>query len=213
MAMSLSAVRRRMAGALQQAGRPAEAVTLVAVSKGRSVAVIQAAYEAGQRDFGENRAQELASKAPELPGDIRWHFIGPLQRNKVSTVRPLVSMLHSLDRLRLARAWVEGVAAAPAALLEINLGDEPQKHGFAPESAESAADEIIGLGVDLRGVMAIPPIGEPAGPYFRRLVDLRDALVQRHPQMIEVSAGMTDDFEEAILAGATTIRVGRAIFE
>ena len=211
--MSLAAVRHRIAGALQHAGRPADAVTLVAVSKGRSVAAIRAVYEAGQRDFGENRAQELAAKVPELPGDIRWHFVGPLQRNKVPIVRPLVCLLHSLDRIRLARAWVADAADAPPALLEINLGNEPQKHGFAPELAVAVADEIVELGVDLRGVMAIPPLGEPAGPYFRQLVGLRDALVHKHPQMVEVSAGMTDDFEEAILAGATTIRVGRAIFE
>jgi uncharacterized pyridoxal phosphate-containing UPF0001 family protein len=113
----------------------------------------------------------------------------------------------------LAAAWVRGDEEAAPALLEINLADEPQKHGFAVDEASAAAGEIIQLGVDLRGVMAIPPHGEPAGPYFRQLVELRDRLATRHPGIVEVSAGMTDDFEDAIRAGATTIRVGRAIFE
>lgn len=185
---------------------------MVVVSKGRPVEAIRALYDAGHRDFGENRAQELMAKAPQLPADIRWHFVGPLQRNKVNAIRPLVALLHSLDRTKLAAAWVrEG--PAPPALLEINLGAEPQKHGFLPEEAADGAEAVIDLGVDLRGVMSIPPAGRPARPYFDRLVQLRDQLRARHPAVTAVSAGMTDDFEEAIRAGATTIRVGRAIFE
>lgn len=210
--MSLAEVQARIAAACAAAGRRTDEVTLVVVSKGRSPAAIRALYEAGQRDFGENRAQELAAKAPELPADIRWHFIGPLQRNKVGMVRPLVVMLHSLDRRRLAAAWARD-GAAPPALLEVNLAGEPQKHGFAPGEASEAATDVIELGVDLAGVMAIPPQGEPALPYFEALVELRDTLAGEHPAMTVVSAGMTEDFEEAIRAGATTIRVGRAIFD
>ena len=211
--MSLEEVRARMDAALAAAGRSEQAVTLVVVSKGRSPEAIRALYARGHRDFGENRAQELAAKVPDLPGDIRWHFVGPLQRNKVPIVRPLVVKLHSLDRVKLAAAWVRGAVPAPPALLEINLAGEPQKHGFGTAEAGAAADEIIGLGVDLRGVMAIPPVGERAGPYFEALVALRDEIRVRHPEVTEVSAGMTDDFEEAVRAGATTIRVGRAIFD
>ncbi len=210
--MSLAEVRSRMHDAKQAAGRLDE-VTLVVVSKGRSREAIQALYDTGHRDFGENRAQELVAKAPALPDDVRWHFIGPLQRNKVSSVRPLVTKLHSLDRMRLADAWVRDGVEAPPALIEVNLGNEPQKHGFSPADVGSAAGAIIEKGVDLRGVMSIPPQGEPATPYFQQLVALRDELATRYPQVIEVSAGMTDDFEEAIRAGATTIRVGRAIFD
>ncbi len=188
-------------------------VTLVAVTKGRSLEAIRDLYDAGHRDFGENRAQELAAKAPELPSDIRWHFVGPLQRNKVSVIRPLVTLLHSLDRTQLAAAWVRDGAHAPPALLEVNLGEEPQKHGFSPDEAGAGADEIVEMGVDLRGVMSIPPAGLHPGAFFEQLVGLRDELRRKHPQVVEVSAGMTDDFEEAIRAGATTIRVGRAIFE
>ena len=210
--MSLLEVEDRVRRVSEECDRPSDDVTLVVVSKGRSVAAIRSLYDAGHRDFGENRAQELVAKAPDLPSDIRWHFVGPLQRNKVSAVRPLVARLHSLDRVRLAQSWARD-GQAPPALLEINLAAEPQKHGFRPEDAAAAAGEIVDLGVDLRGVMAIPPAGEPAGPYFERLVRLRDQLAEQYPQIDEVSAGMTDDFEEAIRAGATTIRVGRAIFE
>lgn len=210
--MSLASVRARIRRACLESGRAEDDVTLVVVTKRRPLEAIQALYDAGHRDFGENRAQELVAKAPGLPDNIRWHFVGPLQRNKVSSVRPLVAVLHSLDRLRLADSWVaEG--EAPPALLELNLGDEPQKHGFSRQEAGAAADTIIDKGVDLRGVMSIPPHGQPATPYFRQLVAVRDELANRHPQMVEVSAGMTDDFEEAIRAGATTIRVGRAIFD
>lgn len=209
----MAQVLDRVDGACGDAGRDPEEITLVVVSKGRTTEQIMELYDDGHRDFGENRAQELATKAPQLPDDIRWHFVGPLQRNKVSMVRPIVVKLHSLDRLRLADAWVKGGVEAPPALMEINLAAEPQKHGFMAAEAASAAGDILSRGVDLRGVMAIPPQGEPATPYFEQLVELRDGLAAIHPAVQEVSAGMTDDFEQAIRAGATTIRVGRAIFE
>ncbi len=210
--MSLQTVQERMAAACEAADRDVGEVSLVVVTKGRSVEAVADLYDRGQRDFGENRAQELLDKVPQLPDDIRWHFVGPLQRNKVRAVRPVVSKLHSLDRVKLAAAWA-GEGEAPPALLEINLGEEPQKHGFAPSAASAAAQEVIDLGVTLAGVMAIPPAGEAAAGHFERLVGIRDELALGHPQVREVSAGMTDDFEEAIRAGATTIRVGRAIFE
>jgi len=211
--VSLTDVQARMRAAQDESGRADDDITLVVVSKGRSAEAIQELYDAGHRDFGENRGQELVAKAPVLPDDIRWHFVGPLQRNKVAAIRPHVTLLHSLDRTKLAAAWVRDAENAPPALLEINLAGEPQKHGFLPEQVEEATEAVIGLGVDLQGVMSIPPAGEPAGPYFEQLVGLRDQLRARYPGVVAVSAGMTDDFEQAIRAGATTIRVGRAIFE
>ena len=205
-------MQNRMTAACESVGRGLAEVTLVVVSKGRSPDEITSLYDQGLRDFGENRAQELLDKAPRLPADIYWHFVGHLQTNKVRALRPVVSKLHSLDRLKLAAAWAAG-SEAPPALLEINLGEEPQKHGFMPAAAAAAADEVIDLGVTLEGVMAIPPAGESPSQHFERLVEIRDELALGHPEMTEVSAGMTDDFEQAIRAGATTIRVGRAIFE
>ncbi len=210
--MSLIQVQERMAAACDSVERDLNDVTLVVITKGRSPEQVRSVYNQGMRDFGENRAQELVEKAPQLPEDIRWHFVGPLQTNKVKAVRPLVKKLHSLDRIKLARVWAS-VPDAPPALLEVNLGNEPQKHGFAPDEAATAAAEVIELGVALTGVMAIPPVGESPQRHFERLVEIRDRLAAKHQQISEVSAGMTDDFEEAIRAGATTIRVGRAIFE
>lgn len=173
------------------------------------------AYEDGQRDFGENRAAELATKAVAMPADVRWHFIGHLQRNKVRLVRPVAHLLHTIDRLSLATAWLKGPGSAPPALLEVNLADEPQKGGVSVTDAPAMAEQILALGVNLTGVMAIPPqVDDPeqSRPFFRRLALLRDELALSHPAMRELSMGMTDDFEVAIEEGATMIRVGRAIF-
>lgn len=208
--MSFESVMERVGKACERSGRTTDELTVVAVSKGRSVEEIAALFDRGHRDFGENRAQELASKAPELPGAVRWHFVGPLQTNKVKLVRPVVDVLHSLDRVKLARAWGTD---SPPAYLEFNLGRERQKHGFDPDDAHKAAAACIEAGVDVQGVMAIPPVGEDARPYFNALRDLRDQLRTSFEGIVEVSAGMSDDFEGAIEAGSTTIRVGRAIFE
>ena len=113
--MSLEAVRTRIAEAAMRAGRQPESVRLVVVSKGQSPEAIQELYEQGQRDFGENRAQELSGKVGQLPSDIRWHFVGPLQTNKVRMVRPAVDLLHSLDRIDLVEPWVKGPGSPPPA--------------------------------------------------------------------------------------------------
>lgn len=206
----------RVERAAAEAGRDPGDVTLVAVSKGRSVEQILELYRAGQRDFGENRAQELAAKAADCPSDIRWHFVGPLQTNKVRMVRPVAALLHSMDRLDLGRAWMKGPGRPPPALLQVNVGLEPQKGGVAPDEVEEAAAGLEAVGVRLRGVMAIPPVAddpEDVRPYFDQLRGIRDRLAAGHPDIAELSMGMSDDFEVAISAGATLIRVGRAIFE
>ena len=210
--MSLAEVKTRIATAARQAERDPAAIKIVVVAKGRGLDEIREVYAEGVRDFGENRAQEMVAKVPELPSDIRWHFVGPLQTNKVRRVRPVTHLLHSLDRVRLAAAWVKGPGMPPPALLEINIGREPQKHGFAPEEAEDAAAACIDLGIDLRGVMAIPPQGAGAEIYAE-LAQIRDRLRKRWDRVTEISAGMTDDLEAAVQAGATMVRPGRAIFD
>ncbi len=210
----LKQVLERIGAAAIRGGRNPDEITLVAVTKGRSVDQVLEAYGAGQRHFGENRAQELVAKAPLLPSDIHWHFIGPLQRNKVGKVRPLTVLLHSLDRISLAQSWARG-GAAPPALLEVNVGGEPQKHGFRPLEAREAASICIDLGIDLLGVMTMPPqVASPdqARPWFEALVGVRDQLAKEWPEVRELSMGMTDDFEVAVEMGATLVRVGRAIF-
>ncbi len=214
--MTYSDVMDRVSVAAARVGRSSGDIRVVVVSKGRTVEQIATVYEQGHRDFAENRAQELAAKTPELPRDIRWHFVGPLQTNKVRIVRPVASLLHSYDRDHLAAAWLKGPGRAPPVLLQVNIGREPQKHGFSPEETEEACRRAIEMGLRVTGLMAIPPLGdepELARPHFVRLRGLRDLLSQRWPEVSELSMGMTDDFEVAIEEGATIIRPGRAIFE
>lgn len=190
-------------------------VTVVAVTKNQPLERVIDVYQLGHRDFGENRAQDLAKKAAELPGDIRWHFIGPLQTNKVRLVRPLVTLLHSLDRESLALAWLKGNGLPPPVLVQVNIGDEPQKSGVGEDQVVPLVDTAVELGLDVRGLMAIPPIPESpetSRRYFRRLRIVGEKVRERHPGATELSMGMTDDFTVAIEEGASIIRVGRAIF-
>lgn len=215
-ARGLTDVLARMADAAGRSGRRPEDVTLVAVSKGRTAAEVRALYDAGLRDFGENRAHELVAKAAELPRDVRWHFVGTLQRRKVREVRPLVLMLHSLDRRALITAWVAGDSAPPAALVQVNVAGEEQKHGLAPEAVAGALGVAAAAGLDPVGLMVMPPAPESpedSRVWFRRLAALRRDLKRDYPSIEHLSMGMTDDFEVAIEEGATIIRVGRAIFD
>jgi hypothetical protein len=213
--MSYAEVVARMATAAGMAGRDPDSITLVAVSKAKPVSDIEAVYELGHRDFGENRAQEMAEKAAVLPTDIRWHFVGALQTNKARLVRPMTYLLHSMDRESLASAWAKGNDLPPPVLLQVNTGREPQKSGVMPEDAGAALESIMAVGLEVRGLMAIPPIGddpEQQRPHFELLRSLRDDLARDHPSIEELSMGMTDDFEVAIEEGSSIIRVGRAIF-
>lgn len=214
-AVRLAEIEARIRQAAERSGRERSSVRLVAIGKTQPVAVLKAAYDAGLRVFGENRAQELVGKVDQLPDDIDWHFVGHLQRNKVRLVRPVVSLLHSMDTPSLGSAWLKGPGLAPPALLEVNIGGEPQKPGVPFENVEKVVADLMALGVDLRGLMAVPPIAEdPEGarPFFRKLATLRDRLADRRPMITELSMGMTDDFEVAIEEGSTLIRLGRAIF-
>lgn len=204
-----------VASAARRSRRSPESITVVAVSKTKTVEEIMRIYELGHRDFGENRAQELATKAPLLPGDIRWHFVGALQTNKVRLVRSRTHLLHSMDRASLATAWVKGHGLPPAVLVQVNIGEEPQKAGASVEDTPGLIDRLVDLGVPVRGLMAIPPIPETkeaSRPHFVALRELRDLIMAEQPQVRELSMGMTDDFEVAIEEGASMIRVGRAIF-
>ncbi|MEA2057479.1 MAG: YggS family pyridoxal phosphate-dependent enzyme [Actinomycetota bacterium] len=215
-ARQLEEVRARIARAATRAGRDPADVTLLAVSKGRDDDEVLAAYRAGQRDFGENRAAGLTERLrSDLPGDIRWHFVGTLQRRKVGIVAPVVVLLHSLDRLALARSWSTQEVASPV-LLQVNVAREPQKHGFDPDELLDSVDRVSALGISVEGLMTIPP--RPEQPedsrgWFEMLAALGERLQERHPAAVQLSMGMTDDLEVAVEAGATIVRVGRAIFE
>jgi pyridoxal phosphate enzyme (YggS family) len=213
--MSYQDVLDRTASAARRAGRDPSSITLVAVSKSKPVSAIESLYELGHRDFGENRAQEMSEKAGLLPVDIRWHFVGALQSNKARLVRPITYLLHSMDRESLAGAWIKGNGLPPPVLVEVNTGREPQKSGVLPEDAVTLIDRLTALGLVVRGLMAIPPMAddpEQQRPHFEALRRLRDAMASDHPGLVELSMGMTDDFEIAVEEGASIIRVGRAIF-
>ena len=212
-ANNLTLVRERMERTAERMGRDPTAIKLVAVSKQQTIESIFAAYEAGQRCFGESRAQELERKAATLPNDIEWHFIGPLQSNKVRNVRPLVKMLHSLDRTSIITGW--GRERDVPALLQFRLGDEPTKAGFEPEEWADATELCLATGVSLAGVMSIPPPAvdpESVRPWFRMLREISENLTDAVPSATVISMGMSHDFEIAIEEGASAIRVGSAIF-
>jgi len=202
----LAAVRARLAEAAGRAGRPASAVKLVVVTKGVAPPVMQAALDAGATDLGENRAQELLAKAPELRTPPVWHFIGRLQRNKVAALAPLVDVWQSVDRIELGRA-IAGRAPGAAVLAEVNVADDPAKAGVAPDDAPALVDGLRSVGLSVDGLMTVPAAGRDPRPAFARLAALAERL-----GLAEVSMGMSDDFEVAVEEGATIVRVGRAIF-
>jgi pyridoxal phosphate enzyme (YggS family) len=217
----LRAVRARVAEAAVAAGRDPSTVRLVAVSKLQPAAAVAAALAAGQRDFGENYAQELRDKARALAG-ATWHFLGPLQRNKVKYVVGVAELIHSLDGASLAdeiARRAEAMGLSQPCLIEVNLGGEPQKPGCAEEQLPSLVDAIRErAGLRLDGLMCIPPAAtaddpEQARAHFRRLRELRDAERERTGlPLAELSMGMSADFAVAIAEGATLVRIGTAIF-
>ncbi len=212
--LGLIEVRERIAAAAGRSGRPASDITLVAVSKGQPDDSVRSAYAGGQRIFGENRQQGLSLRIGSgLPPDITWHFIGPLQSRKARFVARNVSLLHSFDRLDLIPRWKE---SGTPVLLQFNLAGEPQKVGFDPGEGEEALTAVLAAGLDVRGVMAIPPISEDpddARRWFAMLRLIFEGLRTVSGRIDTLSMGMTNDFEAAIEEGATMVRVGRAIFE
>ncbi len=188
-------------------------VTLVAVSKTQPPAAIREAYAAGQRDFGENYAQEWRAKADALQDlpELRWHFIGGLQTNKVKYLAGRVAYVHTVDREELARELSRRFAARGAVarvFLEVNVGGEASKEGCAPGDVPALARAVAALpAVELVGLMCIPPPADDPRPHFRRLRALRDQLGLR-----ELSMGMSADWQVAVEEGATFVRVGTALF-
>lgn len=216
-AANLATVRAAVRDAAVAAGRDPSAVALIAVSKTRPVDDLREAFAAGQRDFGENYAQELRDKADALGPDYRWHFIGALQRNKVKYVVGRASLVHDVDGLPLAEEiGKRSGARATGVLLGVNIGREPQKSGVMPEATLALAKAIVGVaGVELRGLMCIPPpTDDPAdaAPFFQELADLAARGRAEGLPLHELSMGMSHDYPVAIAHGATLVRVGTAIF-
>jgi len=203
-AEQVAEVRAQIARAAVIAGRDPSTVTLVAATKTVDVARVAEVIAAGVPDVGENRAQELLAKT-EVAG-ARWHFLGQLQRNKVRQLAPWVACWESVDRAELG---LEIAQRAPGArvLVQVNLGEEPQKGGCAPDALAPLVETLAGTGLDVAGLMTVPPHdGEPRR-WFARLRELAGGL-----GLTELSMGMTEDYSVAVEEGATIVRVGRAIF-
>ena len=189
-------------------------VTLIAVSKGRPVEAIEELIAAGQRDFGESRVQEALEKWPDLLArnpDLRLHGIGRLQSNKAAEAVKLFDAIHSLDRASLLDALASEATKArrfPAAYVQVNIGEEDQKGGCAIAELGDLVAAVRASPLPLAGLMAIPPLGVEPAPYFALLAKL----ARRH-DVTGLSIGMSGDFQEAVMLGATAVRVGTALFE
>lgn len=211
-AANLAAVRARIAAAAARAGRDPDDVQLIAVSKTKPAELVLAAVAAGVRDLGENYVQEAIAKRAAVGGDVRWHLIGPLQRNKAARALETFDVIHTIDGVAIGQALAHHAATRGVrarVLLEVNVGGETTKHGIAPDELPTLMQRLGDPHLSIEGLMTIPPPGSPADARrcFRQLRALRDAAGLR-----ELSMGMSDDFEIAIEEGATMVRVGRAIF-
>jgi PLP dependent protein len=219
-AENLERVRAQIAEAAKKAGRAADELELVAISKTHEAEKVRLAFDAGQQLFGESRVQEARAKIPLLPSSARWHFVGRLQRNKVRHALPLFELFHSVDSLELARDMnriAEEEGLRPRILLEVNVAGEGSKIGFAPETLRQQMEALLEFPrLTIEGLMTIPPLGpeaEASRRYFAALRELRDQLAAKFPiELPQLSMGMTGDFVVAVEEGATLVRVGTAIF-
>jgi len=221
-AARLQAVEERIRQACARSGRPPSSVKLVGVSKRQPLALLRQAAAAGLTTFGESQVQEAQAKAAELPVDLDWHLIGPLQSNKVKRAVRLFGTIHSVDRLKIARLLDREARAQGRILhgfLQINLAAEPTKRGFAVDDLAAVLEPCAAFeALHIVGLMALPPYQQDpqdSRPWFRQLRELRDELVQRpewHQRLPRLSMGMSHDFEVAIAEGASHIRVGTTLF-
>ena len=219
---NLEEVEARITRACERSGRERSEVTLISVSKTKPVEMLQEAYDAGSRDFGENKPQEIREKYPQLPTDIRWHMIGHLQRNKIKYIIDKVCMIHSVDSIRLAEAIDEEAkkhGIVMPVLIEVNVAEEESKFGVHLDEVESLIRQISELSnIQVQGLMTIAPFTENAEDnriYFRKLrnlyVDIKDKNID-NVNMCNLSMGLTGDYEVAVEEGATMVRVGTGIF-
>lgn len=218
----LNEVRENIQKACEKAGRSPQEVTLIAVSKTKPLFMLEEAYEAGARDFGENKVQEILEKHPKMPEDARFHMIGHLQRNKVKQVLPHAVLIHSVDSYRLAEqisqeAGKLGITAK--ILLEVNVAKEESKFGMMPEDVEEMAGQIAALPhLQIEGLMIIAPFvddPEKNRPVFRKLYQLSVDIKKKNIDNVNMgvlSMGMTGDYQVAVEEGSTMIRVGTGIF-
>src|SRR4030088_2636723 len=219
-AENLERVRSQIVEAAARAGRSPDSIQLVAISKTHDAGKVRAAVEAGQTLFGESRVQEARAKIPELPSNLRWHFVGHLQKNKIRHALPLFELFHGIDDVDLARDMnriAEEDGKHPRILLEVNVAGDGSKFGFKPEKLRAEMEALLSLTrLSIEGLMAIPPLAEEAEAsrkFFVDLRELRDSLEKEFDlKLPQLSMGMTNDFPIAVEEGATLVRVGTAIF-
>lgn len=219
---NVKSVSEKIEEACRKSGREKKEVTLITVSKTKPVSALLEAYDAGSRDFGENKVQELCDKIPQLPEDIRWHMIGHLQRNKVKYIVDKVYMIHSVDSLRLAEEISREAVKKDVQvriLIEVNVAEEDSKFGLKTQETEELVREIAKLpGIVIQGLMTI-------APYVEDSEENREVFRQLHQLAVDISAknidnvsmnvlsmGMTGDYQVAVEEGATLVRVGTGIF-
>jgi len=220
--MNYVQVLHNIKNACDKAGRNKEDVTLIAVSKTKPVEMLQEVYDAGCRDFGENKVQEIMDKYDKLPSDIRWHMIGHLQTNKVKYIVDKVYMIHSVDSMKLAKEISKEALKKNVTvkiLLEVNVAKEESKFGMMSEEVKNFYKEVIDLpGLEVCGLMTIAPYVENAEENRQYFVNLKQLVVDiadektDNKSIGELSMGMTGDYEVAVEEGATYVRVGTGIF-
>jgi pyridoxal phosphate enzyme (YggS family) len=207
----LAEVDGRIAEAARAAGRDPGDLTRIVVTKFHPASLVRELHALGVRDVGENRHQEAAAKAEELADlDLTWHFVGQLQSNKARAVRRYASVVHSVDRPSLVDALAGDTPLD--CFIELNLTDDPARGGVAPDAAAALAERVAAAeGLRLRGVMAVAPLGADPRAAFARVRAVSERIQTLVPGADAISAGMSDDFAEAILEGATHLRIGTAI--
>lgn len=211
--MSIQQIQKRINQAAINAGRDADDISLIAVSKVQPNARVQAVLETGHKTFGENRVQEALGKWPDFQhtfGHLDLHLIGPLQTNKARQAVELFGTIHSVDRPKLAATLArlaQERGASPDIFIQVNTGEEPQKAGILPSDTDVFVAECRALDLPVKGLMCIPPVEEEASLHFALLAKMAE-----RNGLSGLSMGMSDDFENAIEFGATHIRVGSAIF-
>jgi pyridoxal phosphate enzyme (YggS family) len=208
---NLDSIRARIGAAAHSSGRSSDEVTLIVVTKTFPASDVQILYDLGVRDFGENRDQEASVKSLELPDDCRWHFQGQIQSNKLKSIAEWADVLHSIDDIAHARK-LNSLVAEKDVFVQVSLDNLPNRGGVLPNLLPDFLEEISTLAnLNLRGLMAVAPLGEEPARALSRLKELSDQVVRVHPKAHEISAGMSNDFEAAIAQGATHIRIGSQI--
>jgi PLP dependent protein len=219
-AENLERVHGQITQAAAKAGRSEDEIELIAITKTHPAERIREAVQAGQTLFGESRVQEARAKIPELPSNLRWHFVGHLQKNKIRHALPLFELFHSIDSLGLAREMdriAAEVGGYPRVLLEVNVAEEGSKFGFKDETLRAEIEALVDLPrLSIEGLMCIPPLADEAEAsrkFFVQLRELRNSLEKEFDlRLPQLSMGMTQDFWIAVEEGATLVRVGTAIF-